>query len=105
MQMPKAPSLGVNKPLIWRDLIRQLNIELHNLKSCEEYEVKRLLKEYKELYDEGIGTYKFMKISLRLKPGAVPIFTKPRPVPFEFKDKIKKRVKYIKREWCDSVGR
>jgi len=34
----------------------------------------------------------FKKISLRLKPGAVPIFAKSRPVPFAFKDKIEREL-------------
>jgi len=55
-------------------------------------ELKRLLKEHKELYDEGIGTYKFKKISLGLKPDAVPMSAKLRPVPFAFKDKIEKEL-------------
>jgi len=33
---------------------------------------------------------------LRLKPGAVPIFAKPRPVPFAFKDKIEKELSTLK---------
>jgi len=59
-------------------------IEIHNLKSCEkdevmrDIEIKRLLKEHSELYDGGIEHYKFKKINLRLKIGAVSIFAKPK---------------------------
>lgn len=61
-------------------------------------ELKRLLK------DEGIGTYKFKKISLRLKPGAVPILAMAMASTNRVQKQKKERVKYIRREWCDSVG-
>jgi len=34
---------------------------------------------------------------LKLKPGAVPIFAKPRPLPFTFKDKIEKELSILEK--------
>jgi len=67
-------------------------LNFHSLKSCEEDEVMRDVEVKRLLKDEGIGTYNFKKISLRLKPGAVPIFAKPWPVPIAFKNKIEKEL-------------
>ncbi|XP_045463872.1 uncharacterized protein K02A2.6-like [Harmonia axyridis] len=83
-------------PLLGRDLIKRLNIKIdladpryptiNSLKGKDD--LKILLSRFKELFKDELGTYRHEKIELNIMPDVKPIFCKPRPVPFLFKEKI-----------------
>ncbi|XP_045471780.1 uncharacterized protein K02A2.6-like [Harmonia axyridis] len=83
-------------PLLGRDLIKRLNIKIYladpryptinSLKGKDD--LKILLSRFEELFKDELGTYRHEKIELNIMPDVKPIFCKPRPVPFLFKEKI-----------------
>lgn len=78
------------RPLIGRDILRKLNIQLSlnvnvlNVEHC----LDDVLKKYKGLFDESLGKFRYCDINLKVKEGVVPIFIKPRPVPFAYREKL-----------------
>ena len=55
-------------------------------------ELQRVLADLQVLFDGQPRKYKFEKIQLKIMEGAKPIFVKPRPVPFSFKDQVSKQL-------------
>ncbi|KYQ59578.1 Uncharacterized protein K02A2.6 [Trachymyrmex zeteki] len=43
---------------------------------------------YRYVFEPSIGTYKYEKIQLSIKDNVSPIFCKPRPIPFAFRDLV-----------------
>lgn len=75
------------RPLIGRDVLGQIGFEF-NINVIDE----DVGKEFKNLFVEGLGKYKYEKIKLKIKDGIEPIFVKPRSVPFAYKEKIEKEL-------------
>lgn len=48
-----------------------------------------LLNEYEILFKNELGTYKYEKIKLDVEDNVKPIFCKPSPIPFAFREKVK----------------
>ncbi|XP_018370097.1 PREDICTED: uncharacterized protein LOC108765750 [Trachymyrmex cornetzi] len=75
--------------LMGKDLMKLLKIEIASLYSLKEnISLDGLLQEYKDLFKDKLGKYKFEKIDLKLALEANPIFVKPRPIPLAFKEKV-----------------
>ncbi|XP_039314523.1 uncharacterized protein K02A2.6-like [Solenopsis invicta] len=88
-----------NRILMGRDLMKLLNIKMEQINSIkEEDNLKALLQEYKELFNNELGKYKFEKIDLKLSKEANPIFIKPRPIPLAFKEKISKQLEELEKK-------
>ncbi|KAK9720112.1 hypothetical protein QE152_g22276 [Popillia japonica] len=103
-------------PLMGRDWLRKLNISVNPAISAnnistedrkaiinrlqKEYSdvfsdgigINRLQKEYSDVFSDGIGTFKNYEAKLYLKPGATPVFSKARAVPFSIKNKIEQEL-------------
>ena len=47
-----------------------------------------LLKKYKEVFAEGLGTMRHFQAKLKVCPGMTPVFYRPRPIPFAVKDAV-----------------
>lgn len=50
--------------------------------------MQSLLTEFADVFEPSIGTYKYEKIQLSIKDNVSPIFCKPRPIPFAFRDLV-----------------
>lgn len=88
-------------PLLGRDLMNVFNFkfgnpisELNNLGSMS---LEILLEKYKDLFDGKLGLYKYEKIELKVDPNCKPIFCKPRPIPFSFKESVNKELDELER--------
>lgn len=85
-------------PVLGREWIRKLNLQfdINTLQKQEnditekEFTVKlqKNIKEYDELFAEEIGEIKEYQAVFKLKEGTVPVFLKPRPVPFALKAQV-----------------
>ena len=51
-----------------------------------------LLKRYKDVFAEGLGTMKHFQAKLWVRSGTNPVFHRPRPVPFAVKDTIEREL-------------
>lgn len=50
--------------------------------------IKNILDRYKELFSGGLGRYRGGKATLRVRPGATPVFQRARPVPYALRERI-----------------
>jgi hypothetical protein len=89
-----------NSPgLLGRDWINSFNvkIEMVNMVSAES-RVNRLINKYKNLFDNKLGRYKYLNVSIELEKDAKPIYCKYRNVPLAYKDKIENELINLERE-------
>ncbi|CAC5394800.1 unnamed protein product [Mytilus coruscus] len=86
--------------LFGRDWLRKINLDWKNLKWINKISVSRnsnekldlLLKEYSNVFREGIGCVADIKAHLTLKENASPKFVKARPVPFSVKPQVEREL-------------
>ncbi|CAK1601576.1 unnamed protein product [Parnassius mnemosyne] len=92
-------------PVVGREWLRDLKLQF-NLNSIyieykeesditeQEFGVKlqNLLEEYQELFTEEIGKINNFQASFKLKDGVVPIFLKPRSVPFALRNQVEAEI-------------
>lgn len=95
------------KPLLGRDLIHLLGFKvstdledpisstsLNNIDKDKHLE--ELLHDYRHLFEDELGIYKYEVIDLKLKdPQVSPIFCKPRQVPIAFRSKVEEELKKL----------
>lgn len=92
------------RPLVGRDFMNAFNLGLQNLNQLRSFadivpeELKKVLEDHKEIFEVGLGKYSYEKVTLQTKPDIVPIFRKPRPIAFVFKDKIEEELNRLERE-------
>ena len=65
---------------------------LNSIKTSKTENLEKLLNEYKELFDEGLGEIKNYECTLELKPDVTPVFCRPRPVPFALKKRVEDEI-------------
>ncbi|XP_045455951.1 uncharacterized protein K02A2.6-like [Melitaea cinxia] len=95
-------------PVLGREWIRKLNLQFDiNSLQKEENDItekefteklKKIIQEYKELFSEEIGEIKDYQAVFKLKEGAVPVFLKPRPVPFALKNQVEAEIDRLEKE-------
>lgn len=87
-------------PLVGRDLMKLFNFNIQgiisNINNLSENSnngsLQEILKKYESLFEKKLGLYKYEKVELKVDPGTKPIFCKPRPIPFLFRDSINKEL-------------
>ena len=79
----------------WLQVIK-LNWARVNVVSSQVSAVDKLLdKHAAALFQEGLGVLKGITVKLRVRPGSVPKFHKPRPVPFALKEKVERELERL----------
>ena len=58
-----------------------------------------LLKKYKEVFAECLGTTRHFQAKLKVRPGMTPEFHRPRPIPFAVKDAVDREL-----DWLQQAG-
>jgi len=56
-----------------------------------------LLKEFEELFKNKLGKYKQEKITLKIKEGVMPVFCKPRSIPFAYIEKVESELERLEK--------
>lgn len=69
-------------------VLEQVN-EINASKSCT---LEGLLEKCNVLFNGELGKFEHARIHLKLKPNAVPVFFKPRTVPYAFRTDIAKEL-------------
>lgn len=67
-------------------------IKLNFITDLEHRQLEDLFLKYKEVFREGLGTYRGRPVTIHLKQGATPRFAKARPVPYAIKDRVEKEI-------------
>ncbi|XP_055585346.1 uncharacterized protein K02A2.6-like [Uranotaenia lowii] len=84
---------GDRQPLLGRQTMQRWGLRInfcHLTESMKEFKapLNVLLTKYQEVFEGELGCYRYGKVHLPLKDGAVPKFFKPRRVPLAFKEKV-----------------
>lgn len=94
-----------NRLLLGRDLFGKFNLTLgknHEIERVhvlqDEFPLKGLLQKFDNLFKKELGTYIGEKIKLELVEPVRPVFHKPRPIPFAFKDKVLVELSRLEKE-------
>lgn len=79
--------------LLGRDFLKLFNISLNvkNIKSVCNFK-DFLLKKYKDVFTNKIGTYKYDTITIPINKNCKPIFMKHRPVPLAYRQKVEEQI-------------
>ncbi|XP_043466332.1 uncharacterized protein K02A2.6-like [Leptopilina heterotoma] len=86
-----------SRPLLGRDLMQcfgiKFNIPVETYKIDEKPngdDLIQLLEKYDEIFKQELGKYAYEKIKLEVTPDIKPIFIKPKPVAYAFRDNVDK---------------
>ncbi|KAF2902216.1 hypothetical protein ILUMI_03971, partial [Ignelater luminosus] len=78
--------------LIGRDFMQLFNINLAitglNVIDICDHAKRMISQEFAQVVDGGLGTFKYAKVTLKLKADAIPSHTRPLPVPMVLKPKV-----------------
>ncbi|KAF2885856.1 hypothetical protein ILUMI_20318 [Ignelater luminosus] len=90
-----------------RDLISKfkINLEINNiskenklLHGVKNPELKGILHQFSELFQDKLGAYNACKVDFKVKEGTLPIFCKPRILPFAFRELVDKELDRLEAE-------
>ncbi|KAF2898925.1 hypothetical protein ILUMI_07250 [Ignelater luminosus] len=96
-----------NRPLIGRDLISKfkINLEINNISKENKLlhgvtnpELKGILHQFSELFQDKLGAYNACKVDFKVKEATLPIFCKPRILPFAFRELVDKELDRLEAE-------
>lgn len=80
---------GNGPAILGRDFMQIFNFTFAQLNEISTEEtLESLLNRFAELFDGKLGKFKYNTINLNIEPNVKPIFCKPRPVPYAFRDTI-----------------
>ena len=74
-------------------------IGLAALETSSQARVDVLLKKYKEVFAEGLGTMRHFQAKLKVCSGMISVFHRPRPILFAVKDAVDREV-----DWLQQAG-
>lgn len=96
---------GGCRPLLGRDILQYLNIlnalteTIANVQILTfDLKLKKLLMLYQNLFKNELGKYKYENISINIKQNVRPIFHKPRPIAFAFREGVDKELDRLESE-------
>ncbi|KAL1423178.1 hypothetical protein MTO96_021344 [Rhipicephalus appendiculatus] len=73
--------------------VSDVEVNIHALS-----DVKNLVQDYAEVFQEGLGTFKGATASLHVPSDAPPRFFKPRPLPYALTDGVTQEIQRLKRD-------
>ncbi|KAF2900540.1 hypothetical protein ILUMI_05646 [Ignelater luminosus] len=92
--------------IIGRDLLKLFKIiidcddskrALNIIEKTDNRDLNILLKKYEALFKEELGCFIHEKVDLKIEPNVKPVFVKPRPIPFAFKEQINKELNELEK--------
>ena len=89
--LPLYVTNGDEACLLGRQWLEKIRIDWHKVFKIQEQtpsDLKSLLSQYSDVFDEKQGLIKGFKADIRIKEGARPLFHKPRPVPYSLRQKV-----------------
>ncbi|XP_058810503.1 uncharacterized protein K02A2.6-like [Phymastichus coffea] len=104
--------LGNRKPILGRDwldalgIIKNFECKLNEIKVTNECGSRYLaiVKEFKNVFTDKLGTYNRRTFKLELKPNVTPKFCKPRPVAYALREKVEAEIdRLIKLDVAEKV--
>ena len=90
---------GSGPNLVGRDWLRKFRLkwsEICHIDSGTKH--APLLGQYREVFQEGLGTVKNVRAKLQVDPTETPKFFKSRPVPFALREKVEQELSHLQQE-------
>lgn len=79
----KQLSCGRKRTYLARQELAQTHLQIFHVESIDKLE-----EEFEEIFRDELGTVKPFKATLSLREGAIPMFFRPRSVPFAIQDAV-----------------
>ena len=97
---------GEGPSLFGRNRLKQFQLDrktigLAALETSSQARVDVLLKKYKEMFAEDLGTIRYFQAKLKVCPGTTPVFHRPQPIPFAVKDAVDRELDRL--QWAGIV--
>lgn len=90
--LPLLVVKGKGPALLGRNWLEEIRLNWHMIMQLpvtqENQQLENMLKEYPQLFEEGIGTLKGETAKIHVDPTTLPVFHKARPVPYASREKI-----------------
>ena len=91
---------GAGTSLLGREWLRHIRLNWKSIASSVNSVsspcYQPLLDKYTEVFNDELGTLKFMKVQLQVQSHVAPKFCKPRPVPFALKEALERELLRLK---------
>jgi len=90
-RLPLYVTEGDEACLLGRQWLETIRIDWHKVFKMQEHpqsDLKTVLTQFADVFDETQGTIKGFKADIRVKEGVKPLFHKPRPVPYSLREKV-----------------
>lgn len=93
---------GNGPSLLGRDWLRLIQLDWKTIglaRACSsQSQVDALLREYSEVFQDGLGLMCHFKDHLHIKEGSRPVFHRPRPVPFAIREALGQELDRLEKE-------
>jgi hypothetical protein len=91
---------GNGPNLLGRDWLKPFNItmNINMISESANLKVDKIIDEHKEVFKDGLGTYRGKPVSIHIKEGATPKFLKARPVPYAIKNRVEAEIDRLVKE-------
>ena len=95
---------GSGPSLLGRDWLKEVKLDWKKLFKINmdekqvESRLEKLINQYSEVFEEGLGAFTGPKAKIHVEVDAVPKFCKARPVPYAMKGKIEEELKRLQEE-------
>ncbi|KAJ8965557.1 hypothetical protein NQ314_004057, partial [Rhamnusium bicolor] len=80
--------------ILGRDWMQLFNVGINIVNAVQNVpsQVQNLMDRYNDIFNNELGLFKYNKVSLQLKPNAMPVFCKPRNVPIAYKKALEEEL-------------
>lgn len=89
---------GEGHSLLGRNWMQHLELDWHNIHQMASSELQRLLDNYSDVFQDGLGLIRGYEAKICVDPSAQPRYFKARPVPYSLKVKIEEQIEKLLKE-------
>ena len=99
LRLPVHVVAGQGPNLLGRDWLSKFKINLANLYTLVAPDkLDQVLNKHSQVFQEGLGTLKNVKVKLEVDPMVTPKFHKARSIPFALKEKVEQALQKLERQ-------
>jgi len=91
-RLPLLVVAGSGPSLVGRNWLHSIRLDWPSIFQLKVNLNPSILDSFKEVFGKDLGTIKVSRVNLQLKPGAIPKYHRPRPVPYALREKVKAEI-------------
>ena len=88
-KLPVLVAEGNGPDLIGRRWLRRVKLNWNKIFKLTITDLSQKLAPFEEVFRKELGTIRVPQVKLHLRPGAVPKFHRPRPIPYALREEVK----------------